>query len=316
MLKLLNFGLFLTFIVSCQSNPISTNRSIANVVKIDSWKDFVKAFSGQAKMSEDKVEEAILSYLKKKPEGATHSNATLAGISDDQIRQISSFSDDLPYIGKIKKWSLENLDQVFPKLKNINYSEIYKTAVIRDRGIYNPYSHTLRSKLINRKERLLVKSNIDQGNLMVVDQIMQVSSKDSKELLLNSLKEYKARGKTEPSIAVNGQEIIKSAILVEQKTGLRGLGKGCEDIIKTASRTAIENKASVDIERALILERMAYEKNQGRQFASISDVPNVKFTQKELDQATELAFRNVMKYGPDQAKKAVRKLKSRPCKVY
>lgn len=296
--------------------PKSNNsRNLANT---EIWKTFIQGFAKEANMSTKNVEKSIIHYLKQKPKDSMQSYSSLVGLTDEQIKNIQGLSDNSPYISQIRKWSLENIDLVFPKIKHINYKELYQTVVAGERGLINPYSMATRKKLVARKKKLIVKDSLIQNNRQTLNEINSLSSQTSKEDLRKTLSEFKNRGKTETTVYVNGQQIVRSAVMIEKKTGLNGAGKGCETFSKTASAEVLQSKASFDLYRSEVVEQMAYTKNNGRQFASVDDIPTqLRLDNKELDEATLLTIKNVLKVTDEkQAKGLLKRLKSRPCRLY
>jgi hypothetical protein len=294
-----------------------TNNS-RNLANTEIWKTFIQSFAKEANMSSKNVEKSIIQYLKQKPKDSLQSYSSLVGLTDEQIKNIQGLSDNSPYISQIRKWSLENIDLVFPKIKHINYKELYQTVVAGDRGLINPYSMATRKKLVARKKKLIVKDSLIHNNRQTLNEINSLSSQKSKADLRKTLSEFKNRGKTETTVYVNGQQIVRSAVMIEKKTGLNGAGKGCETFSKTASAEVLQSKASFDLYRSEVVEQMAYTKNNGRQFASADDIPTqLRLNHKELDEATLLTIKNVLKVTDEkQAKGLLKRLKSRPCRLY
>ena len=307
----------LTFLSSCQMRAPKSNNS-RNLANTEIWKTFIQGFAKEANMSTKNVEKSIIHYLKQKPKDSMQSYSSLVGLTDEQIKNIQGLSDNSPYISQIRKWSLENIDLVFPKIKHINYKELYQTVVAGERGLINPYSMATRKKLVARKKKLIVKDSLIQNNRQTLNEINSLSSQTSKEDLRKTLSEFKNRGKTETTVYVNGQQIVRSAVMIEKKTGLNGAGKGCETFSKTASAEVLQSKASFDLYRSEVVEQMAYTKNNGRQFASVDDIPTqLRLDNKELDEATLLTIKNVLKVTDEkQAKGLLKRLKSRPCRLY
>ncbi len=125
-----------------------------------------------------------------------------------------------------------------------------------------------------------------------------------------------SRGAQNPAIHANGQEIVESAALITQKTGLKAMGEGCEQFSKTASMETLEIKANIDLYRAQLVEERAVQK-AGRQFASVDEIPEAsRLTAQELDDITVQSFRDVVGYTDDEARAALARLKKKPCKLY
>jgi hypothetical protein len=316
--------LFLSFslITSCQTNRKNSDgngRQVAAVATGEVWHAFIKQFSQKSHMSEEAIEKTMIKYFQNKVTNQKHGNHVSLGISDDQVYKIKTLTDDLPYMPKVRKWGMENMDKIFPKIKRSLISDVYENVVVGSRGVTNRYNLTLtRSSITNaRRKRSSPFRSITEKQSLLLSDIRKIENQSIETNLRRNLLEFNKRGKKSPSIHANGQEIVESASLISQKTGHKAMGEGCKEFTQSASKEVIEIKANVDLYRAKLIEARAYKKNNGRSFASVHDVPKeLRLSTKEIDDATKDAFKKVLGYSDDEARSALTRLKTKPCRLY
>lgn len=316
-----NFVLILGLItlISCQTNRNGekVSREIATGELV--WRTFVKQFSQKSKMSEESIEKTMIQYFQKKSNSGKDGNYISLGITDDQAQKIKSLGDDLPYMPKVRKWGMENMDKIFPTVQKGILADVYEEVVVASRGVTNRYKITI-ANTANRRARQKQISpirSISEKQEQLLGDIRGINDKTLETVLRKNLHTFNKRGMNSPTIQVNGQEIIESAILISRKTGKKAIGDGCEAFTKSASREVLEIKANVDLYRAKLIEARAYNKNNGRSFASVKDVPEeLRLTQLEIDDATKEAFRKVLGYSEKDASAALKRLKGNTCKLY
>ncbi len=290
-----------------------------NLATGEMWRTFIKQFSKSANMTEEHIEKSIIRYFQTKASNSTHGNYVSIGITEDQAQRIKTLGDDFAYMPKVRKWSLENMDKIFPSVKKNVLQDIYKEIVVSNRGIrnrYQPITNNSNTRRHRQRQISPIKS-LSEKQEHILASIRQLDNRSIETILRKNLSIMEKRGSSSPAILANGQEIIESATLISQKTGLKGMGDGCESFVKNASSEVLEVKANIDLYRSHLIEKRAYNKNNGRSFASVSDVPKeLRLTQAELDRATKDSFKHVLGYTDDEAAHAIKRLKSKPCRLY
>lgn len=310
---ILNYLLVFVILSSCQMTPPKQSRAIAST---EVWRQLVKSLSRQGAMTEEKVEQTILQYIKRSPKG-DDLDYLPSGISNKEAQLISSMDDQHIFMAKVRKWASENLDLIFPHMDKNTLSNIYKQHIVRDRGIVNVYTARVNSQIRARSNEMSPFQQAKEKDLRILAQIETIESSEIKDSLKKALREFQKRGVDSQAARTNGHQILESAVLIYQKTGKSGIGDGCEAFIKTASDEVLASKANLDLYRAELIEQMAIKRNDGRAFASVDDVPlHKRLDENDLDNATMQAFQDTMGYNPSQARKVVNNLKNPPCKVY
>ena len=293
--------------------PTKQSRTIASA---EIWRQLVKSLSRQGGMTEEKVEQTILQYVKRSPK-SDDLDYLPSGISNKEAQLISSMDDQHIFMPKVRKWASENLDLIFPNMDKSSLSNIYKQHIVRDRGIVNVYTAKINSQIRARSNEMSPFQLAKEQDLRLLGQIETIQSNEVKNSLKKALREFQKKAVDSPAARTNGHQILESAVLVYQKTGKSGIGDGCEAFIKTASDEVLASKANLDLYRAELIEQMAIKRNDGRAFASIDDVPiHKRLDETDIDNATIQAFQDTMGYNPSQARKIVNNLKNPPCKVY
>lgn len=311
--------LLVLFLVSCQSHYSSHLPQTRGVASGEVFSKFVRSLSQQAKMSSDDIERSILTYIKQKGTNNTHHNYQLMGITEEQAGQIKSLNDNLPFMPKVRKWAMENMDKINPRISKGTISDVYQSIVVEKKGIINPYaisSDASRTARQSRRQTLSPIQSISEKDQRILDAIRKINNRSVEDVYRKNLASMQSRGAQNPAIHANGQEIVESAALITQKTGLKAMGEGCEQFSKTASMETLEIKANIDLYRAQLVEERAVQK-AGRQFASVDEIPEAsRLTAQELDDITVQSFRDVVGYTDDEARAALARLKKKPCKLY
>lgn len=311
--------LLVLFLVSCQSHHSSHMPQTRGVASGEVFSKFVRSLSQQAKMSSDDIERSILTYIKQKGTNNTHHNYQLMGITEEQAGQIKSLNDNLPFMPKVRKWAMENMDKINPRISKGTISDVYQSIVVEKKGLINPYAISAdasRTARQSRRQTLSPIQSISEKDQRILDAIRKINNRSVENVYRKNLASMQSRGAQNPAIHANGQEIVESAALITQKTGLKAMGEGCEQFSKTASMETLEIKANIDLYRAQLVEERAVQK-AGRQFASVDEIPEAsRLTAQELDDITVQSFRDVVGYTDDEARAALARLKKKPCKLY
>jgi len=325
MTRILSFSLAMLIFTACQTARNSTSdihlpaqRNIAsstNLIK------FLRRLSKSTNIPEHALEKSIISYIKDPTVRMGHRNHVALGLTDDQARRINSLSDDLPYMDKVRKWAMENITVVNSKISKSIAAETYNAIVVNSRGVKNPYlyvkpSTSTRSSVRLRQQETSPVNLITDKQQRLLSDIDELANTSAKKVYQNNLEIFNSRSASSPTVLANGQEIIESAALITKKTGINAMGEGCQTFNKTASREILETKANVDLYRAQLIEDAAHAK-AGRTFASVDDISkSSRLTQDEIDLATRKAFQDVLGYTDDESRLALKRLKSKPCKLY
>ena len=187
------------------------------------------------------------------------------------------------------------------------------------RGLTNPYKLSVNessAQLTSRQQQTSPFRSITHKQDVILKDIESIKDKGIQKLHRKNLAEFQKRGSESPSVHANGQEIVQSATVITRKTGLKAMGDGCEEFTQNAAAETLAIKADVDLYRAQLIEDLAHDK-AGRSFASVDDIPaDKRLTQEELDYATQKSFQDVLGYTDDEARVALRRLKSKPCRLY
>lgn len=340
MKKILLFSLILAF-SSCQMNSHNrvSSRSVANT-------NIMKNFIGEvargsqkyvAKELEHELEKRLKAFLSKEADGSEIGNWARMGITKDQAKNINGLYDDLPYMNKVQKWVMENITTLMREIK----PSIARTAynkILGNAGSFNPYAvlnESVESTAIARRNSVKpskfsreipevkivsVADEIANKNKQLVNYTQKLKTKGldpkTQESILKSLDLSDDFIRRNPASASNIHHSVESSITIASKTGSRGVGVGCPKFNQKASGDVLDIKSRVDMRRAQIIEEKAYEK-AGRKFASVDEIPEAsRLTAREIDDATEEAFEDVLGYSRKEAKAAVNRLKTPPCQVY
>jgi len=307
-LKLIFIGFL---ILSCASQKNQFSRNIAST---EVWRGFVSKFAQSAKMSEAEVQSQIIKFFTTKSTNSTHSNYASIGLSEHQANRLKSLETteaSAPYMPKVHRWVMENIDKIFPgKVSQNRLAKIYQEVIPSKTYLSNPYLVKSSSRRAQHSKPGQFKS-IDDKQRQLLEEIQLLAKKNiqgsysANEITIlyrNNLSILMKKGERSPAIAANGQIIVESATYITGRYGLNAMGNGCKSFFQNASPKLIEIKANIDLARADILDQMARSKG--------------KVTKSDLDEATELAFQRTLGYTDDEAKQAVKRLKSKPCQIY
>lgn len=333
--------LFFTFaLLSCQSTPSrKVERSIANTTLL---RTFLREVSDQSKRHaaselQQQVERRLKEYIRQSPDSGDFGNWTRMGITKDQAMKIESLYDDLPYMNKVQKWVMENITILAKEVKPSVARSAYNKILGKSGSLFDPYhgltddvqdlamarrnqtmpGHLRRKAPAQSKPKTVVEELQSRNNrLIAATEKLEGVDDTAKQYLLNNLKMGDDLVKTNPMVASNIHHSVEGSLLITKKTGRRAVGKGCKAFNEKASGEVLELKARVDMRRAELIEKKAYDK-AGGVFDSIDDVPaNKRLTQSEVDDLTEEAFEDVLGYSRVEARAAIKRLKSPPCQVY
>ncbi|MCO4754785.1 MAG: hypothetical protein KC478_09890 [Bacteriovoracaceae bacterium] len=336
-----NFAvLFLTFsIASCQMTPSrNMSRSIANTSLLRS---FLKEVADQsekmaAKELQSQLDARFKEFIREEAPNGQSGNWARMGITKDQAMKIDSLYDDLPYMNKVQKWVMENMTVLMKEVKPSIAAKAYSSIAGNAGGLYNPYkglSDDVGSAVSSRRSQTMpdnmrrrqaqpkeasVVQELHSRNTRLIAAIEEVNKADPKalEYLKVNLERSKEMISKNPLVASNIHHSLEGALLITKKTGKRSLGPGCEAFNGKASERILELKSRVDMRRAELVEQRAYDK-AGFVFNKVDEVPAAnRVTESEIDELTEQAFSDVLGYTRLEAKAAIKRLKSKPCKIY
>lgn len=343
MKKLLCFILILTM-SACSTNSFhsSAQRSLANTRVLQTFIKGIARKSGNVatRELEQQIQNNLKKYIMQTPDGSDVGNWARMGITKEQASKINTLYDDLPYMNKVHKWIMENVTVLARGIKPSIARTVYNEIAGNTRVLVNPYQGmsdevaelTLSRRNSNRPGAVRnTRAESLGSNGSIFDDISArkrriASATESLEIkgLDSSAKKYIMENlnitddfvKNNPILASNINHSAESALAIVKKTGKRSVGPGCKNFSKNASEEILELKARVDMRRAQIIEEKAYLK-AGENFNSVDDIDDaLRLSQREIDDATEEAFEEVLGYTRVEARAALKRLKSKPCKVY
>ncbi len=294
-MRILLIATLTTTLVSCQlSRKISTpNRNIAST---SAFKSVITDLKSQLNMSEDQIHQKVLNHLME--ETSQTKNFKLAGINKDQAESITSLENGQSFMPKVRKYVLENMDNIFPSADKQTLSQIYNTHVLKGEAGLNPYAAAT-GRVRNQAQSLSPTFKLQQKGRKLLSEIETIQNTQTKTELKELYNTLKSRSDIDqPEVLANGIEIIESATKISKKTNLKGLGLGCKDFIKDAPIEILESKANVDIYRAELVNN------------------RVPSSIDELDEVTKQALKDVLRLSDVQAQNYLKNLKNAPCKVY
>lgn len=313
-------SLLIAGFISCQSSPkhrfgTYEGRSVASG---EVFSKFITTLASRSKTSQEALEQNILKFIKNNPEASNHGNHAMLGISKEQASQIDNLIQDKPFMGKVQKWVMENMTKIDNSLDKKMLASIYDEVLGESKVLANPYVSTATTSNANQlSKEISAFSSLSNKNTRIMEAVNKIDDRAAKKLYKKTLTEHTTRGKTNPEILANGQESVEAALKISRLTGKSGMGEGCESFSKLASSEVLEIKANIDIYRAKIIQDKAFQKNGGRSFASYDDIPaETRLTDAEIDEATVIAFKDVLGYTDDEAKAAISRLKNKPCRLY
>ena len=313
-MKLLGL-LFFTTLISCQSAQKHGSRSLASQGHAKLFSTFIREFKTEAKIVDD-VEGKLLAFLKSTNDSAAHADDI--GISQTELEKITSLDGDEPYMIQVRAWLTRNMDKVFPSNKAA-IKKVYKEVVLKERDLPNVYelSSSANRNIRSHSRKKNPGVQVDNRQKAIMSEIDSLKSAEQKKLLENNLAAGISRADESKRFATLGKDISESGLTIYKKTGLSGIGKGCEEFMKSAPVEAIHNKALIDLSRAQEIEALAYQKNGGKAFRSFDEVPaDKRVTQDEIDEITTRAIASVLKKSDDQAASTFKELKSSPCHFF
>lgn len=325
MRKFITLIFLLTVLASCQSKRswfnLSGSRKIANTRVLKMFIDDIARQSQKTgqRYTTQEIEKKVLEYLKRKEKDMAHGNWTKVGISKLQVDDMKSLYDDVPHMNKVHKWVAENITKII-KVSDDLAAISYNTIVRRNTANINPYSFGKQQSnqlMLNRRTNTSPFRSVNEKGARVFKQVSEVKDNAIKKVYMENYLGFQKRASNSPALTSNAHEILESATQVTKYTGKAGMGSGCKSFNEKASFEVLEMKANIDIYRANLIQERAITKNGGRAFASVDDIPSAnRLTAKEIDEATEEAFENVLGYTKVEARAAVKRLKGKPCKVY
>lgn len=310
--------LFFTFL-GCQSNQSLKKEFKRNPASSSAWKTFIRNVAQAGKMTDEAVEKHFIEFIKRQNKDSLD-NAAQMGLTAEQAQSIKTLSDDLNFLPKVRKWGLENMDVVFPNLQKSVFADAYKAASAGNPGMKNRYLMTssIKGKRVPRGGASPFQSANQRKHRALLENIEGVNGQKTRDMLIENLEAVTNNSKRSPAAVANVHEIIESAAMVSKRTGVSGMGDGCEQFIKNASDEVLEIKANVDLYRAQLIEERAFER-AGRSFANVDKdkIPsNLRLQQEDLDQATIDSFKKVLGYSDEEARAAVARLQKKPCRLY
>ena len=307
---------------ACQhhSSRNFTGRKIANS---STMRLFIQEVANRGSgMSAHAIETQALQYIKGKQNDV--GNWKQMGISEEEAMSIKSLYDDVPYMNKVRKWVRSNITKVV-RIEAKIAQEAYDVIMKGHTSYINPYklaASTEVSEMVSARRQVLSPSrSVNEHTSRVTMTINELPSAHSwsptlKKLYKENLLTLVKRGKTNPSIIANANEIVESATNITKKTGLSGMGDGCQTFNISASENILSNKADIDLLRSQLIEERAYAK-AGKVFGTFEEIPVAqRLTQSEVDDATIEALKRINAMTDDEARAAVSRLKQKPCRIY
>lgn len=324
MKRFLILSLTILILASCQSHYsiINSNgsRKIANTVVLRGFLDDIArqmSKRGQ-RMTSQQLEKKIMEYIRKKESDMAHGNWTKMGLSKFQADDMKSLYDDVPHMGRVHKWVSENITRIVKMSDDVAYSS-YKLIMKESGSVINPYAYgkTASTSMMSSR-RALIKppavtetpfKSINDKSSRVFTQIADVKDQAIKKIYMKNYMDMASRGKIDPRMMANTNEILENAAQITKVTGRAGLGSGCNAITKNASDDVIDGITSYMSQRNKIIQaEMKRLTKDGR-----------KATKKQIDEVMNKADREAFElshgYTPIEAQAAVNRLKNKPCKV-
>lgn len=333
------FVLTLSF-TACQSSPSRRmERSVANTTVLRSFLGEVAQQSRNQASRElqQQVEENLKRFLRQDPSDGSHGNWVRMGITREQAMKIDSIYDDLPYMNKVQKWIMENVTVLAKEVKPSVARSAYNKILGRSGSLFDPYhglADNVQSMAMARRNQTmpegLKRKTPDQAKpksvsdelrsrntrLIAAAEKLEAVDDTTRSYLIKNLKVADDLAKNNPMVVSNIHHSMEGSLIIAKKTGRRSVGKGCKGFSEKASGEVLELKARVDMRRAELIEKKAYDKAGGA-FDSADEIPaDRRLTQQEVDELTEQAFQDVLGYSRREAQAALKRLKSPPCQVY
>ena len=324
MKRILILSLTTLILASCQSHYSVSNssgsREIANTVVLRGFLDDVarQMSSKGQKMTTQQLEKKIMEYIRRKESDMAHGNWTKMGLNKLQADDMKSLYDDVPHMGRVHKWVSENITRIVKMSDDIAYNS-YKLIMKESGSMINPYAYgkTASTNMMSSRRSLIKPpamtktpyQSINDKSSRVFTQIADVKDQAIKKIYMKNYMDMATRGKIDPRLMANTNEILESAAQITKVTGRAGLGSGCNAVTKNASDDVIDGITSYMSQRNKIIQtEMRKLTKDGR-----------KATKKQIDDVMERADREAFEishgYTPIEAQAAVRRLKNKPCKV-
>lgn len=324
MKRILILILTTAILASCQSHHSVTNsngsRDIANTIILRSFLDDVtrQMSSKGQKMTTQQLEKKIMEYIRHKEKDMATGNWTKMGLNKLQVDDMKSLYDDLPHMNRVHKWVAENITRIVDGIDDIAYNS-YKLIMRESGSTINPYAYGKSgSGNLMSSRRNLIKpppitktsyQSINDKSSRVFTQIADVKDQAIKKVYMKNYMELANRGKLDPRMMANTNEILESAAQITKVTGRTGLGSGCNAVTKNASDDIIDGITSYMNQRNKIIQAEMKKLTQDGRKATKQQIDDV------MNKADREAFEISHGYTPMEAQAAVNRLKNKPCKV-
>lgn len=294
-------------IVSCQIGK--TNRVKRDIASIDALSVLIKQISLTTNKTPRLIEAEILNYIKFNK--LSSKEMEYLGMKRNEFMGIKNLESTGPFRQRIGQWSSENLEHIFPQLSREQLISIYQKSYTKHLGYKNFYkTRSIQSKIYLRNSFILAKREFSQ-------KLKSLAMPKVEKQFETNLDELATRSQKYPEIYPEGKMILQSAFIIAEKTGINPLGKSCPLFLKHAPLNVLKNKANLDLVRSQIVEAKSLAKNNGVPFENFSQISRSnRLTQKEIDESTVEAFQQVFKHTEIQARKALKFLKKKPCRLY
>lgn len=327
MKRILVFTLITLILASCQSHQSiwggNGSRHIANTVVLRNFLDDIArqmSKKGQ-QMTTQQLEKKIMEYMRRKSDDMAHGNWTKMGITKLQADDMKSLYDDVPYMNKVHNWVAENITRIVKVSDDIAYSS-YKLIMKESGSVINPYAYSKNASqnMMSSRRNLVTPpaftktpyQSINDKSSRVFTQIADVKDQAVKKIYMKNYMDLAKRGKVDPRLMANTNEILESAAQITKVTRRPAMGSGCNAFTANASDDVIDGFTNYMVQRNKIIQREMKELTKSGQ-----KVENL--TKKQIDdvfaKADVEAFELTHGYTRIEAQAAVRRLKNKPCKV-
>lgn len=324
MKKFLILVLTTLFLVSCQSHNSSFNskgsRNIANTVVLRNFLDDIarQMTKKGERITTVELEKKIMSYIKRKEGDMAHGNWTKMGLNKVQADDMKSLYDDVPHMRRVQKWVSENITRIVKMSDDVAYNS-YKLIMKESGSMINPYAYgKAASTNMMSTRRALIKppamtktpyQSINDKSSRVFTQIADVKDQAIKKIYMKNYMDLASRGKIDPRLMANTNEILESATQITKATGRAGLGSGCNAITKNASDDVIDGITSYMNQRSKMIQAEMKRITKDGRKATKAEIDNI------MNKVDREAFEVSHGYTPIEAEAAVKRLKNKPCKV-
>lgn len=324
MKTILIFTLTFLFLASCQShNSIyhsGVSREIANTVFL---RDFLDDIARQMtkrgeRITTQQLEKKIMEYIRKREGDMAHGNWTKMGLNKMQADDMKSLYDDVPHMNRVQKWVSENITRIVKVSDDVAFSS-YKLIMRESGSAINPYAYgkTASTAMMSSRRSLIRPpamtktpyQSINEKSSRVFTQIADIKDQAIKKIYMKNYMDLASRGKINPRLMANTNEILESAAQITKVTGRAGLGSGCNAITKNASDDVIDGITSYMNQRSRIIQAEMRKLTKDGRKATKAEIDNI------MNKADREAFEISHGYTPIEAQAAVNRLKNKPCKV-